>query len=721
MTLSSYSIANLIQGISQQPDSQRDPTQGELQVNGYSSLADGLRKRAGTSVIRQISSTSLGDVFFHSILRDSGEKYLVVIGRFAIRVFDLDGIEKTVSAPFGYSYLFTVINCATDIRAATIADYTFVSSVKRVPAMSAALAPATARPAANEALVWVRAANYGQTYRVSVNGTLATVTTPVQPVTTSGSTVTENRISTDGIAESIKTALAGVSGVTIAREGSVLHVTSSNAITVAVTDARANADITAITNTVQAFTDLPTIAPKGYQVEIVGDPSNQYDGYFVAFVPRGASATFGEGTWQECVAPGMPYQLDALTMPQLLVRLSNGTFYFGPANGSTQSGTRIPSWGQRTAGDFDTAPDPSFIGYPIQDVFVHRNRLGLLADENVILSRAKAFFDFFPETVSRVLDTDPIDLSASSNRVSVLRYAVPIQDEVILFSDQLQFRLSSDAAGLTPASATVSVLTAFEADMSVKPLQVASGIVFAQSNGSWSQFREFSIRSAGAALTGSAPSLTDHVPTFIPSGTMQLASNDAAGVWFAISNKPPESSSSPVGLYAFVNTPLPPGNLPTYPDGPHLLGYKFSTDVDCAIEQIGVYNTSPANNSLGIWNFTDDPFTPVFHTVLTGTGNCTSDGFCWRSAATFTNLPTITRNKIYVIAVAWSGPVPAFIESNEITLPSLGFGHSLGSNAYSADELPSLSADLTDYPPVESLLVWKKSFLNTNLVLRALS
>ena len=45
----SQSIPNLIQGVSQQSDAQCDPTQGRLHVNGYSSMADGLRKRAGTS------------------------------------------------------------------------------------------------------------------------------------------------------------------------------------------------------------------------------------------------------------------------------------------------------------------------------------------------------------------------------------------------------------------------------------------------------------------------------------------------------------------------------------------------------------------------------------------------------------------------------------------------------------------------------------------------
>ena len=218
----------------------------------------------------------------------------------------------------------------------------------------------------------------------------------------------------------VTTATAGpLTGVTIDRSGSVLHLKSSSAITVSATDARANADITAITNSVQAFTELPTIAPEGYQIEVVGDPGNKFDGFYVKFLPR--TGTFGEGSWQETVSPGVEYKIDATTMPHLLVRLPNGTFWFGPANGSTQSGVQIPSWGERGAGDYDTAPDPSFIGNAIQDVFIYKNRLGFLADENIILSRSRDFFEFFPETVTAVLDSDPIDLTGSNNRVSVLR------------------------------------------------------------------------------------------------------------------------------------------------------------------------------------------------------------------------------------------------------------------------------------------------------------
>ena len=535
--LVSYTIPNLVQGISQQPDAQREPSQGEVQVNGMSSLAEGLRKREGTKPIDKVSTASFGDVYFHQILRDAGEKYLVVIGKTAIKVFDLDGNQKTVSAPSGYSYLSSVVSAKSDIRAATIADYTFISNTKAVPAMDPALAPAVARPSTHEALVWVKAANYGQTYKVNLNGTQASIQTPVAPVVVSGNTTTENRISTEDIATAIQSALSGVSGVSIARKGSVLHFTSSSAITIAASDARANADLTAITNSVQAFTELPTIAPAGYQIEIVGDPGNRFDGFYVKFVPRTGAGTFGEGSWEETVSPGVEYKLDPATMPHLLVRLPNGTFYFGPANGSTQNGITIPTWGERSAGDYDTAPDPSFVGYPIQDVFIYKNRLGFLADENVILSRTRDFFEFFPETVTAVLDTDPIDLTASNNRVSVLRYAIPYQDELIIFSDQIQFRFNAAETILTPASAVITVLTQYEIDPDCRPIPVQGTIIFCQANGQWSQFREFSVRGAGTALVADASDLTGYVNSYIPSGVFKLTANDTGNSWFAISGK----------------------------------------------------------------------------------------------------------------------------------------------------------------------------------------
>ncbi len=535
MSLVSYNIPNLVQGVSQQPDAQRDPSQGEIQVNGTSSIVEGLRKRDPSETLALVSNSDFGDCFIHEVLRDNTEEYLAVITSSSIKVFDLNGAEQTVSAPGGYSYLSNVTDAKSQIRAVTIADYTFITNTLKVPAMTSDTAPVVARPAAHEALIWVRAATYGQTYRVNVNGTEVTVTTAVAPVVSDGSSVTENRISSEDIAQNIITGFASLSGVSFARSGAVIHVTSSSAITISVTDARSGADISAIFDKVQAFTELPTVAPTGYQVTIEGDPGNSFDDYHVSFLPK--SGTFGEGTWSETVKPGDKYKINKDLMPHLLIRLPNGTFYFGPANGTTQNTVVIPTWGERISGDTTTAPDPSFIGYAINDIFIYKNRLGFLADENVILSRVRSFFDFFPETVTAVLDTDPIDVVASNNRVSVLKYAVPYQDELILFSSQYQFRFNAAETVLTPATAQITVLTQFEIDTNVRPQLAGGGIIFTQANGDFSQFREFSVRGAGTALTADAQDLSGYVSAFVPSSIHKVTVNDTSNALFAVSNK----------------------------------------------------------------------------------------------------------------------------------------------------------------------------------------
>jgi len=536
-----FTIPNLIQGVSNQPDAQRDPSQGAIQINGVSSIAEGLRKRDSSRTLAKVSDTPFGDAFFHTILRDQQEEYIAVITSNGIQVFDLAGNPVNVVQDSGaYSYLSGVTDARQQIRAVTIADFTWISNTTKATAMDSATAPVSSRPP-HECLVWIKQAAYGNEYVLNINGFEATVQTPVAPVVSNGSTVTENRISSEEIAEQLITALgtAGLTGYTLEQSGSVIWVWGTSPITVKATDAKANSTITAILGEVQAFIELPTIAPEGYQVEITGDPGTAFDNYYVEFEPR--SGTFGEGAWAETVSPGVEYKVDPLTMPHVLIRTNSTplSFWFGPVNGQTVNGIPdgVPEWGQRTAGDYDTAPDPSFIGYAINDIFIYKNRLGFLADENVVLSRVREFFEFFPETVTTVLDTDPIDVIASNNRVSVLRYAVPYQDELILFSSQIQFRFNAAETVLTPATAQITVLTQFDVDVEVRPQQAGGGIFFMQSNGQWSQMREFAVRGAGTALTADAADLTGYVSSYIPDECFKLTVNDAGNSAFLISSR----------------------------------------------------------------------------------------------------------------------------------------------------------------------------------------
>jgi hypothetical protein len=179
-----------------------------------------------------------------------------------------------------------------------------------------------------------------------------------------------------------------------------------------------------------------------------------------------------------------------------------------------------------------------------------------------------------------------------------------------------------------------------------------------------------------------------------------------------LAGAPAAQAATYVPAFTFKNTTL------TY-DDKLLLGYSFSSSSAKKIKAIGVYKTitSPPNNSLGIWDFSN-PDTPdlLFQTVITTKGECESD-FCWHPASAFpspNNLPDIKADTLYVIATAWgSDPVPANIETSEITLISPGFN--VGNNALLDYSLISLNENLALRAPNTSDPSVKKSYFTANL------
>ena len=96
MPLISRTIPNLVQGISQQPEILRLNSQGTSQVNGFSSVVEGLKKRPPTTHIAKISSTTVGNASIHTINRDASERYIVIVKNGSLQVYDINGTAKTV-------------------------------------------------------------------------------------------------------------------------------------------------------------------------------------------------------------------------------------------------------------------------------------------------------------------------------------------------------------------------------------------------------------------------------------------------------------------------------------------------------------------------------------------------------------------------------------------------------------------------------------------------
>tara|TARA_E500000305_G_scaffold84416_2_gene70361 strand:- start:3084 stop:5537 length:2454 start_codon:yes stop_codon:yes gene_type:complete len=511
MAVVSRAIPTLLRGISQAADSTKQADHADIQDNANSNPVLGLTKRSGTQFITTLSSSTVGNVHIQTINRDVNERYVAVFSNGNVKVYDIDGTEKTVTKPDGTNYLNTSTPRSV-IKTVTIADFTFVVNTSVTVAMDSAVSPGNI----TQAVVFINQVSDKTTYSVTVDG-----------VTVTDDTTSDSTLSTTQVATDLVSGLnSGLSGFTIARNGPVIHIKKNDGSNFSIdgNDSQGNTQLTVIKDSVQRFTDLPTVSPDGYVVEVKGDEATNFDNYFVKFVTNNGG-TFEEGQWEETLMPGITYKFNYDTMPHVLIRQADGNFRFARVDGDsyTLSGVTytLPKWGERTVGDLDSAPSPSFVGGSINNVFFFRNRLGFLADDNAILSRVSEFFNFFPETVLSVIDSDPIDVGASHTKVAILKYAVTMGEQLILFSDQTQFVLTSSSDALTPKTANVVVATEFESSDLAQPVGSGSSIYYLTNKGSFAGVREY-ITQEDVAIKD-ASNITIHVPRLIPSNIFKIA------------------------------------------------------------------------------------------------------------------------------------------------------------------------------------------------------
>lgn len=613
--LISSTIPNFVNGVSQQPYTLRLNSQGELQENGLSTVSQGLKKRPPTKHIKKIINSALGNAFIHTINRDSTEQYVVVVTNGDLKVFDKNGVEKTVNFPEGKAYL-AATKPSEDFSAITVADYTFL--VNKTVKVERNSLNTPKRP--YEALVNVKAGNYGKEYKIIINGsTVASYTTP-----DGGSSSHANNISTDFIATQLLNSYAAsitpkaVSGITwdsyqrqeyrtttstmgnnwvwgstfqttslvtvtyytsatfdlpagstldnttvyvnnvplqyefvsgtrarvrfsptealpqittfnsskvvaATRKGSILYFQASSDFDIRVEDGFNNNAMIAIKGEAQFFNDLPTQnGVDGFVIKVAGDPDRRSDDYYAKW-----DASQGDGVWKETVAPDISVGVYDDTMPWTLVRTSDGNFNF-----------YSPEWGQRSVGDLKSSADPSFIGKKISDVFFYRNRLGFLCDESITFSEDGEFFNFFPTTVTALLDSDRIDVTTAHTKVANLKHALNFNKQLVVFSEQTQFAVE-DNDTLTPKNISIKVTSEFPCNVVAKPIGIGKNIYFVADKDEFSQFREYFPDSNN--YNYDSLDVTGHLPKYIPSGVFKLAAAPNEDVLIALSNKEPNA------------------------------------------------------------------------------------------------------------------------------------------------------------------------------------
>jgi len=495
MGLVSQSVKNLKGGISQQPDILRFPNQGAVQINGWSSETEGLQKRPPTTFVKYLGEEAMWGAkpAVHLINRDAQEQYFVVFTGNGIAVRDLLGNTYSVRGYNGYA---DCENPREDLKMVTVADYTFIVNSKRVIDIGSSTTHAGYPDLSRRAVINVRGGQYGRTLAVDINGARrASVVMPDGSVAAHVNETDAQAIAAN-IANQINqgmnqwgwSAHAGAGWVLVTANEPIWNITTS--------DGYANQLLNAFTYRVQSFSKLPAQAPDGYLVEITGEKASSGDNYWVRY-------DAGAMVWRETAKPGIISGLNPDTMPHALIRAADGQFDFRPL-----------AWGGRSAGDDDTNPMPSFVGATISDVFFFRNRLGFLSGENVVMSRTAKYFDFFPASVAALSDDDPIDVAISHNRVSLLKFAVPFSEQLLLWSDQAQFVLTADGP-MSSKNIQLDLTTEFDVSDKARPFGIGRGVYFVSPRASYSTVKRY-YAIQDVSNVKSAEDISAHVPNYIP-------------------------------------------------------------------------------------------------------------------------------------------------------------------------------------------------------------
>jgi hypothetical protein len=515
------SLVSLIQGVSQQPARERLPGQCELQENMSSNPVQGLIRRSPTEYIGDLLADGSMITAWNSFTASDGNKYLAGVGNGVLRLWNLDAQEKTIVQNKDYAYL-------TGVRPSfeTVDQNTFVLDRNRITEMT------NDGPlySMGGGLIWLLGGQYGRTYRITLNftdGAGASQTVTVTFATPNGGAAADSlAVATENVATQLYTALTGNATFNLSfgatRISDVIYIRWLDANRVddfdlTVDDGDGGANIFSMTRNIGASNRLPRYAPHRYVVKITGDGAKSADDWYLQFlVGDNVTGTdlglgFGkDGVWRECTGPFQPHKWNLATMPHVLEQGTGGEFTWGEA-----------SWIERRAGDDASNPPPSLLGRTINDLGTFQGRLAMCSGPNVIMSRTDKSLDLWINSATVQAPDDPIDIQSTAKTFSTMRYIVPQNRDLVVFSEEAQFIILGRNA-LTPTNAALVLTTSFEAELAATPAPSGRNVFFSINYDNYTGVREF--YAEGLDDVNDARPITQHISEYIPGKVRQLAS-----------------------------------------------------------------------------------------------------------------------------------------------------------------------------------------------------
>jgi len=497
-------VPNYLGGVSKQPDDKKFPGQVREALNAYPDPTFGLQKRPGLKFLTVLKdgsgtaydNTDLDNAKWFYIHRDNDEKYIgCIVGASSspygeVHVWNATTNVKSTITYSGSSRDYLTAISKTDYHVLTVQDTSIITNKQKTVAVQS-----------------------NPTFNLKRNATLRLLgvdySAPYQTVLTIGGndytcTFTNTNSGTaDTVLTGIKAAIdaKSITGLVVTKLNTSLEITHTGDFTLTVQGGIDGKQLSTYQDSVNNISDLPNESKHGRVIKII-NTSSSLDDYYATFVADAGSGN-GQGHWEETLGHGMSPGLDAATMPHELVNTGTNAFTFRPV-----------TWTARLVGDDSTNSHPSFNGEKIQQSFFYNNRLGFLSEDNVSMSQAGEFYNFYHITAQTVSSSDPVDLNCSSIRPAVLHGIIPVASGLILFSENQQFIMYAADGNLSPQTAIIRGLSNYEMDTNIDPVDVGTNINFVSKTPAYT--RVFGLTPRGEGQIPEVTNLGKVVDEYIP-------------------------------------------------------------------------------------------------------------------------------------------------------------------------------------------------------------
>ena len=338
----------------------------------------------------------------------------------------------------------------------------------------------------------------------------------------------------NGLKTAVNSSLANVTAEVI---GSGLFLNGTAADGVNFLGGAVNENMSVIGQKAQDISRLPAMNKHGYVAQISNTADLDTDDYYVKFVAD--NGTSGAGAYEETVRPhnfagtsaadAMKAGFDSATMPHALINNRNGTFTFAKLDlsfGTAQGNQNY--WKDRQVGDNESNPFPTILGKQITEMFFHRNRLGLIAEEQVVMSQPGQYFNLFIVSAIAASDDNPIDITVSDIKPAFINHTLPINKGVMMFSDNGQFLLFTESDIFSPKTVRLKKIASYECDASIQPVDLGTSVLFTSNVSAYARAFE-----ATVVDDDTPPKIVEQtrvVPEFLPKDITKSTNSASIGI-----------------------------------------------------------------------------------------------------------------------------------------------------------------------------------------------